>query len=144
LPATFGTPQAFPCPTAFGDPAPVDLIIAKAGTSSGSSLDGELDAYDAAINQIEINLIGAMALVGPALPRLRGRGQGQIAVISLLAGLRGLPDSPAYSASKAGLIAWGKALRSAEATRGIGVTVIGPGLFESVMGNHFKGPAPFC
>jgi short-subunit dehydrogenase len=82
-------------------------------------------------------------LIGPLLPRLRGRGQGQIAVIASLAGLRGLPDSPAYSASKAGLIAWGEALRSAEATRGIGVTVIGPGFFESTMGNRFKGPRPF-
>jgi short-subunit dehydrogenase len=88
-------------------------------------------------------LIGAMALIGPLLPRLRARGQGQIAVIASLAGLRGLPDSPAYSASKAGLIAWGEALRSAEANRGIGVTVIGPGFFESAMGNRFKGPRPF-
>ena len=101
------------------------------------------EAYGAAINQIEVNLIGAMALIGPLLPRLRGRGQGQIAVIASLAGLRGLPDSPAYSASKAGLIAWGEALRSAEANRGIGVTVIGPGFFESAMGNRFKGPRPF-
>jgi short-subunit dehydrogenase len=132
-----------PALLAFDDAAPVDLIIANAGTSSGSSLEGVPEAYGAAITQIEVNLIGAMALVGPLLPRLRGRGQGQIAVIASLAGLRGLPDSPAYSASKAGLIAWGEALRSAEATRGIGVTVIGPGFFESAMGNRFKGPRPF-
>ena len=132
-----------PALLAFDDAAPVDLIIANAGTSSGSSLEGVPEAYGAAITQIEVNLIGAMALIGPLLPRLRGRGQGQIAVIASLAGLRGLPDSPAYSASKAGLIAWGEALRSAEANRGIGVTVIGPGFFESAMGNRFKGPRPF-
>jgi short-subunit dehydrogenase len=103
-----------PALLAFDDAAPVDLIIANAGTSSGSSLEDVPEAYDAAITQIEVNLIGAMALVGPLLPRLRGRGQGQIAVIASLAGLRGLPDSPAYSASKAGLIAWGEALRSLE------------------------------
>ena len=138
-----GPASLAPALLAFDDAAPVDLTIANAGTSSGSSLEGEPEAYGAAINQIEVNLIGAMALIGPLLPRLRGRGQGQIAVIASLAGLRGLPDSPAYSASKAGLIAWGEALRSAEAMRGIGVTVIGPGFFESAMGNRFKGPRPF-
>jgi short-subunit dehydrogenase len=54
-----------PALLAFDDAAPVDLIIANAGTSSGSSLEGEPEAYGAAINQIEVNLIGAMALIGP-------------------------------------------------------------------------------
>ena len=63
-----------PALLAFDDAAPVDLIIANAGTSSGSSLEGEPEAYGAAITQIEANLIGAMALSGPLLPRLHGRG----------------------------------------------------------------------
>jgi short-subunit dehydrogenase len=63
-----------PALLAFDDTAPADLIIANAGTSSGSSLEGVPEAYGAAITQIEVNLIGAMALVGPLLPRLRGRG----------------------------------------------------------------------
>jgi NAD(P)-dependent dehydrogenase (short-subunit alcohol dehydrogenase family) len=32
---------------------------------------------------------------------MRGRGRGQIAIISSIAGFRGLPGTPAYSASKA-------------------------------------------
>ena len=64
-----------PALLAFDDTAPVDLIIANAGTSSGSSLEGVPEAYGAAITQIEVNLIGAMALIGPLLPRLRGRGR---------------------------------------------------------------------
>ena len=82
-------------------------------------------------------------MVGPLLPRLRARRQGRIVLVASLAGLRGLPDSPGYSASKAGLIAWGEALRAAEAAHGIGVTVIGPGFFQSALGDRFKGPRPF-
>ena len=63
-----------PALLAFDDAAPVDLIIADAGTSSGSSLEGEPEAYGAAITQIEANLIGAIALIGPLLLRLHGRG----------------------------------------------------------------------
>ena len=64
-----------PALLAFDDAAPVDLIIANAGTSSGSSLEDVPEAYGAAITQIEVNLIGAMALIGPLQPRLRGRGR---------------------------------------------------------------------
>ena len=128
---------------AFDAAAPIDLVIANAGTSTGTSLEGQPETHDKAIGQIEVNLLGAMALVGPLLPRLRARRQGRIVLVASLAGLRGLPDSPGYSASKAGLIAWGEALRAAEAAHGIGVTVIGPGFFQSALGDRFKGPRPF-
>ena len=128
---------------AFDAAAPIDLLIANAGTSTGTSLEGQPETHDKATRQIEVNLLGATALVGPLLPRLRARRQGRIVLVASLAGLRGLPDSPGYSASKAGLIAWGEALRAAEAAHGIGVTVIGPGFFQSALGDRFKGPRPF-
>lgn len=127
----------------FDAAAPIDLVIANAGTSAGTSLTGQAERHNRSMRQIEINLLGAIALVGPLLPRLRARRQGQIVLVASLAGLRGLPDSPGYCASKAGLIAWGDALRAAEAAHGICVTVIGPGFFRSAMGDRFKGPRPF-
>ncbi len=43
-----------------------------------------------------------------------------------LAGFRGLPSAPAYSASKAAVRVWGEGLRGSLAADGIGVTVICP------------------
>jgi short-subunit dehydrogenase len=71
------------------------------------------------------------------------RGGGQIAVVSSVAGLRGLPYSPAYSASKAGVRAYGEALRALLRTSGIAVTVVVPGFFDTPMTDRFMGDKPF-
>jgi short-subunit dehydrogenase len=53
-----------------------------------------------------------------------------------------LPDCAGYSASKAGLVAWGEALRASLRGSGVGVTVISPGFFDSAMGDRFEGSRP--
>jgi hypothetical protein len=50
------------------------------------------------------NLTSAVAALHVVLLGMRERGRGQIALVSSLAGLSPLPDAPAYSASKAGLV----------------------------------------
>ena len=127
----------------FDAAGPVDLIIANAATSRGTSLQGQAEAHDAAMEQVEVNLLGAMALVGPLLPRFRDRRRGQIALIASLAGFRGLPDAPGYAASKAGLIACGEGLSAGEAEHGIRVCIVAPGFFQSAMGDRFRGKRPF-
>jgi short-subunit dehydrogenase len=71
------------------------------------------------------------------------RGRGHVAVVASVAGLRGLPYSPGYSASKAGVRAYGEGLRAFLAPRGVGVSVIVPGFFESRMTDRFMGGKPF-
>jgi short-subunit dehydrogenase len=127
----------------FAAGGPVDLVIANAGMSAGRQPDGTPEDRHAATAQIAVNLIGAINLVEPLLPGMRARGAGAVALIASLAGLRGLPDCPGYSASKAGLIAWGEALRAAQAPRGIAVSVVAPGFFASAMGDRFVGRRPF-
>lgn len=122
---------------------PVDTVIANAGTSAGTAPDGTPEDAVAAVRQIEVNLIGAMNLVGPLLPGMRARGAGRIGLVASVSGLRGLPDFPAYCASKAGLWSWGEGLRSQLGPRGIRVTVLAPGFFESAMGQRFQGARPF-
>ena len=122
---------------------PVDLVIANAGTSGGTALDGTPESAAAAVRQIEVNLIGAMNLVAPLLPGMRARRSGRIGLVASVSGLRGLPDFPAYCASKAGLWAWGEGLRSALGPSGIRVTVLAPGFFDSAMGARFRGARPF-
>ena len=84
-----------------------------------------------------------MNTVEPLLPRLLARGAGQIAVVSSVAGYRGLPYSPGYSASKAGVRAYGEALRALLRPRGVRVSVVVPGFFNSPMTDRFHGDKPF-
>ncbi|WP_246503720.1 SDR family NAD(P)-dependent oxidoreductase [Plastoroseomonas arctica] len=117
---------------------PIDTIVANAGISRGRTPEGGREGHDAAAEQVAVNLLGAMNLIEPLLdaPGLR-----RVAVIGSLAGFVGLPDTPGYSASKAGLIAYGEALRVALAPR-VAVTVVAPGFFESAMSARFLGAKP--
>ena len=127
---------------AFETEGPVDLAIANAGISSGTAPGGAPEDAAAAARTVEVNLLGAMHLVGPLLPGMLARRRGAVALVASLAALRGLPDSPAYCASKAGLFAWGESLRAAHGSRGLRVSVICPGFFDSAMGDRFLGPRP--
>ncbi|MBX6747997.1 MAG: SDR family NAD(P)-dependent oxidoreductase, partial [Acetobacteraceae bacterium] len=102
---------------------PVDCVVANAGISGGTRPDGTPEGYAAATAQVAVNLLGAINMVEPLLPRMRARGRGQVALVASIAAFRGLPDTPAYCAGKAGLWAYGEALRAAHGPAGIAVTV---------------------
>ncbi len=125
------------------DAAPLDLVVANAGITSGTRPDGGLEGHEAATRVLAVNLQGAVNLVEPLLPRLLARGAGRVALVSSVAAFRGLADSPAYCASKAGLWAYGESLRAALGPRGVGVTNIAPGFFDSAMSRRFQGRHPF-
>jgi short-subunit dehydrogenase len=109
---------------------PLDLVIANAGISGGSGgIGGEDD--EQARDIFAVNLAGVLNTVLPAAAALKVHGHGQIAIMSSLAGFRGLPGAPAYSASKVAVRAYGEALRGALAADGIRVSVICPGFVES-------------
>ncbi|HTV44936.1 MAG TPA: SDR family NAD(P)-dependent oxidoreductase [Stellaceae bacterium] len=129
--------------TRFDDDHPVDLLVANAGTSAGPDPDSPSEGADCATRQISVNLLGAINTVEPLLPALCARGHGQVALVASIAAYRGLPYSPGYCASKAGLRAYAEALRPRLAPRGIGVTSVCPGFFDSPMTDRFDGPTPF-
>lgn len=122
---------------------PVDLLVANAGTSAGPEPESPSEGVDSAARQIGVNLLGAINTVEPLLPAMCGRGCGRVALVSSIAAYRGLPDSPGYCASKAGLRAYAEALRPRLAPRGVGVTIVCPGFFASPMTDRFEGPTPF-
>jgi short-subunit dehydrogenase len=80
--------------------------------------------------------------VHPAAERMRARKRGQIAIMSSLAGFRGMPGAPAYSASKAASRSYGEALRGRLHRHNVGVTVICPGFIRTPMTdvNGFRMP----
>jgi short-subunit dehydrogenase len=122
---------------------PVELLIANAGISGGTRPDGRLEGIDAASALVRTNLLGVLHCVEPLLPSMLARGRGQIAVVASVAAYRGLPDSPAYCASKAGVLAYGEALRGALEPRGVRVSVIVPGFFASPMSARYVGQKLF-
>jgi NAD(P)-dependent dehydrogenase (short-subunit alcohol dehydrogenase family) len=117
------------------DADPIDLVIANAGIARPPGEAG-------AAAQIRTNLLGAVHTIEPLVPRMLARGHGRIAVVASVAGLRGLPDCPAYCASKAGLRIYGEALRARLAPSGIAVCVITPGFFASPMSRRWQGARP--
>jgi short-subunit dehydrogenase len=121
--------------------APLDLVIANAGVSAGTGGAGEDDEQIRRI--LAVNVDGVINTVMPALPALRRRRHGQIAIMSSLAAFRGFPGAPAYCASKAAVRVWGEALRGHLAGDGIGVSVICPGYVRTPMTAVNSFPMPF-
>jgi short-subunit dehydrogenase len=123
------------------DGHPLDLVIANAGISAGTGGQGEDEEQTRAI--FAVNVGGVLNTVLPVIPRMRARKHGQIAVMSSVAGFRGLPGAPAYSASKAAVKAYGEALRGWLAADGVRVSVICPGFVETPMTAGNPYPMPF-
>lgn len=119
--------------------APVTLAVANAGTSGGTGEDGAPEGHALALRQIRVNLEGAVNLVEPLLPGMLARCAGALLLVGSAMGFRGHPDTPAYSASKAGIWAYGEALRAAHGPAGLRVTVAAPGFFASAMSARVAG-----
>ncbi len=121
--------------------APLDMVVANAGISGGTS-GVEDDAGAQAREIFAINLDGVMNTVMPAVGPMRARKRGHVALMSSLASFRGMGGAPAYSASKAAVRVWGEGLQSVLARDGVAVSVICPGFVVSRMTavNTFKMP----
>ena len=120
---------------------PLDLIIALAGISRGTSSREETNEETRAV--FAINLDGMLNTVEPAISLFRQRGRGQIALISSLAGSRGYPVAPSYCATKAAVRVYGEGLRSRLYRENIFVSVIIPGFIKSSMTDANPYPMPF-
>lgn len=118
---------------------PLDLVVANAGISGGvAGIGGD----DRVRRIFDVNVNGVLNTLAPAIDTMRRRGRGQLAIVSSVAGFRGMPGAPAYSASKAAVLAYGDALRVALEGDGISVSVICPGFVESriTAANQFSMP----
>lgn len=127
--------------TDFDATHPVDLVIANAGISAGSG--GIKEPEDQVRAIFAVNLEGVLNTVQPLIAPMSERGHGQIAIISSLAGMRGLPSTPAYSASKAAVRVYGEALRGLLAKQGVKVSVVCPGYIRTPMTAVNNFPMPF-
>jgi short-subunit dehydrogenase len=114
----------------------VDLVVANAGVgNSGRVGEGSMER---ARLIVETNLIGAMATIDAAVALFRRQGGGQIVGIGSMAGVRGLPGSGSYSASKAGLAAYLESVRAETYREPITVTTIAPGYIDTPINQDMK------
>jgi len=119
---------------------PIDLAIANAGIGvANRAVDFSLE--DAELT-LRTNVNGMLYLFDAVIPSMVERRSGQFAGVASLAGLRGLPYSSIYSASKAAMQAFLEACRIELAPLGITVTTVNPGFVDTPMTakNRFKMP----
>ncbi len=111
--------------------ASLDLVIANAGAAIRASPGRSLEQRTHDV--FAVNVTGVFNTVFPALDKMRGRGAGQIGIVSSIAGYHGLGSSPAYSASKVAVKGFGEAMRGLYHRDGIGISVICPGYVSTPM-----------
>lgn len=120
----------------------IDIMIANAGIGGKDKETQEIHP-DFVKKVIDINLMGAVNSAYAVLPQMLARGSGQLVAISSLAGIRGLPKSAAYSASKAGMTALFESIRLDVQGRGVAVTIIQPGFIKTPLTAGRKNKLPF-
>jgi NAD(P)-dependent dehydrogenase (short-subunit alcohol dehydrogenase family) len=107
----------------------VDGLVNTAGLDLVADIEAMSDAqWD---RLIAVNLTGPMKVCRAAVAHLRAAGGGTIVNVSSGAGLQPLRHRTAYSASKAGLQMFSKALAMELADSGIRVNVVCPGAVET-------------
>src|SRR5207244_1264640 len=80
---------------------------------------------------VDVDLTGIFLCCRAVVPLLLPRGYGRIVNVASIAGKEGNPNSAHYSAAKAGVIAYTKALGKELANRGILVNCVTPAVIET-------------
>ena len=124
----------------------IDIVIANAGVSRGTLTEHAEDLP--VIERImAINVVGMAATFSPFIAAMKKQAQQgeacRLVGIASVAGIRGLPGSEAYSASKAAVISYCEALRVELRASGIRVVTIAPGYVDTPMTRVNTYPMPF-
>ena len=122
----------------FGVP---DIVIASAGVSIGT-LTQHAEDTESFKAIMDINVVGLVNTFQPFIAGMKKQQRGQLVGFASVAGIRGLPEAGAYSASKAAAIAYLESLRVEMQPHGIAVTTIAPGYIRTPMTdiNPYKMP----
>ena len=119
----------------------VDVLFANAGIP-GEGNAASLDRADWD-RVIAVNLTSVWLSMRAVLPHMAERGRGAILATASVAGITGVPNTPAYSAAKGGVVALTRQVAVDFAGQGVRVNAICPGpvltpLFEAA----FRERAP--
>lgn len=103
-----------------------DVVVACAGMSVGMDTRERAD-LDVMREVLALNNVGLAATFHPFLASMRARGSGTLVGVASVAAIRGLPGHGAYSASKAGVVAYCESLRVECRGSGVRVVTLVPG-----------------
>ncbi len=113
------------------DLGPVDVLVNNAGITRDATLHRMTrEQWD---DVIRVDLTSAFNLCRLTIEGMRDRSYGRIINISSINGQKGQVGQVNYSAAKAGLIGFTKALAQESAKKGITVNVICPGYIDTEM-----------
>jgi len=110
----------------------IDVIFANAGISGGMAniFDTDVSLFT---DVLRVNLIGPFLAIKHGAPRIAERGGGAIVLTASVAGIRSGAGSPAYSASKAGVINLAAVAAQQLSGSNVRVNALCPGLTETGM-----------
>jgi len=113
------------------DLGPIDVVVNNAGITR----DGMLHKMtpEAWNEVIRVDLSSMFNMTRPVIDGMRERGHGRIINISSINGQKGQMGQANYSAAKAGIIGFTKALALETARKGITVNCIAPGYINTDM-----------
>ena len=120
--------------------ASVDLLVSNAGGLREIDFTrADLETVDLT-SELRINTEGALHLVAEFLPAVRRAGRGAILIVGSGYGLAPATRAPVYSAAKAALHSFSKALRRQLAPLGITVTELLPPVVDTPAVVHRQVP----
>jgi short-subunit dehydrogenase len=122
---------------AFGD---IDVVVANAGVARYLNFP-ELPLEEAE-RMTNVNWLGTLYTVKPALTRMIERGSGSVVVVSSAAGLRAFPQASVYGGTNAAQLVWARALRHELDGTGVDVTIVMPGELETHLHDHQRDELP--
>lgn len=108
----------------------IDILVNNAGFTGGTS---PVEQFDPANwrRVLDVNLTGVFEVSRQVVPVMRRIGWGRIVNMASLAGKEGTPGLSAYSAAKAGVIAFTKSLAKELADTEIRVNSVAPAAIET-------------
>jgi len=113
------------------DLGPIEVVVNNAGITRDSMLHKmTAEAWN---EVIRVDLSSMFNMTKPVIEGMRERGSGRIINISSINGQKGQMGQANYSAAKAGIIGFTKALAQETARKGITVNCIAPGYINTEM-----------
>ncbi len=124
---------------AFGAFGEADALILSAGTALWKLVQDT--TYEEWRRIFAVNVDGVFNVTRRAVPHMIGARWGRIVIISSMWGIRGASCETAYSATKAALIGYTKALAKELGPSGITVNCIAPGVIDTRMNDNLTPEA---
>lgn len=129
LAAADGTAELAEAAQQAAGPGGVDLLVNNAGIGWAGPIE-QMTAEQVA-GLIAVNLIAPIQLTRLLVPGMVTRGHGHVVFVSSIAGATGVRGEAVYSAAKAGLGCFAESIAHELAGRGVGVSLIVPGVVDT-------------